>query len=319
MGWQGYEIFENCDIKGKIKKKVIVEEGLKKQLINNIDEISEEFLENINSEDLVKDTELNKEELQTEIENINSVDIISIARKEKDFFSEGYFLEQVEDYYFEKLEDIIYKFTLFINEDEIEEIIEENNLTECDKNTYNICYFEKELGLLNISFDKKLQCKGFSEAYNKDVYGSDCIDDAPDIFKVDESPYYMFSHESTIFSDFEYGAYILNVRVPEGSEDEIEYAEYRDVFGPARLKECLIKLSDEKTIIFLKDYKGDVNLQLNYEDITERLEELPLKKVKNLQKEYLSLNIFIDFLIENYKELNIDINSKELKNLKKIK
>lgn len=84
------------------------------------------------------------------------------------------------------------------------------------------------------------------EAY--DGENSDYIPDAPDIFDYEESPHRDLIKILENPAVCKYMAYRFIYREPEGSEDDREYAEYRDVFGPMRLSQLKLKLGRDTFI-----------------------------------------------------------------------
>ena len=319
MGWISYEI-PDLEVRGKFRLQNNLSDAFSALCDTLVEAITENTDENSDWESL---TDVLKNDFEFIPEGMTAEDVKqAVCNKDSQYLN------------FHKLQTIRYDFWLI---DEALDQMEKNLIfTQSDaESKFDDCshVFGKIKGEYLLISEVDDACIGLQmteegiflpeliEAYGPN-YGSDYIPDAPDIFEAGDSPHRAFLDILEDDEQTEYMAYHFTIRQPEGDEDTREYAEYRDVFGPMRLEELKIKLSENTFISVTRNRWNGSNLKITLSrglektDQTEFLDELATKHTKNLLNAKLIdwLNFFKSF----HQELKLDLTEEELNYLEKL-
>lgn len=320
MGWATYEI-PKLELRGKVNIKLLIAEryvkeypqlckllmdysvndddgpeefwyGLKEVLIDR--KILEETVDASTVKRMIEtcDAQLNFAELNDLKCDFYPIDVVidSVEIHDGDVLLEGIIDDRIENYESKYGREDYYGYALIAKHD--------------------------NQALIGIQVD----CDGNIAPNLVEAYGEGCgdsyIPDASDIFDSDEVP-----HRELIgkLDQADYMAYRYSYREPEGSEEEREYAEYRDVFGPMRLDHVKIKLSSGK-IIKVDNQRWDgqqLEISLshqdyndNREDLTSNLDTLATKYTKYLID--ADLEEWLAFLLTHHEALGLALTKDEL-------
>jgi internalin A len=312
MGWQVYEI-PGLGVRGKINFDPIFDtlcDVIEESADNDFDEVWKDLREALQNNSLISENVTTEQVKQAILNHDSSVINASMLVQIRDDFN--LIDEAIDETLNEMLEEFSCTFTSSNPSENYEWVSDDKEGDYFISSSYDSSYDN-----VTIQMNEEGKILSYVEAYNN-YHESDYIPDATDIFEHGASPHrnlIKFLDESDLV---EYMAYRFRTRKPEGSEDDMEYAEYRDVFGPMRVHEVHVKLG-ENTLIEVSREEWDYSSRgLDFfitrgriqKDFKDKLEELPSKHTLNLIDK--TLVEWLDFFKQHHKELGLNLNETEL-------